>query len=319
MVITYIALLLLCCLAIYVAGGWVTDGLTRIAKFLGWKEFVVAFMVMAVAGSLPNLFLGILAAINGVPELSFGDVVGGNVVDMTFVIALAALFAKNGVPAKGRVVQTSSLFTAGAAILPLVLFLDGNISRPDGVVLIVFFLVYVIWLFSKKERFTKVYNHYKVPLRQRFRVFMADLVRILAGVAVIIGVAQTVIYVAETMSRELELPLAFVGIIILGLGNSIPELYFGVASARKGETRMILGDLMGAVIIPATFVLGVVVLIRPIIIADFSMFVMARYFLLVATLFFYVFVRTDQKITKREAVFLLAIYVTFLIVEIFVS
>lgn len=319
MIIVYVLLFFLCCVGMYVAGGWIIDGLTRIAKFLGWKEFVVAFMIMAFAGSLPNFFLGLLSVINGVPELSFGDVVGGNVVDLTLVIALAALFASDGIPARSHVVQESSFFTIIAAILPLILFMDGNLSRIDGIVLIGFFVYYLFWLFSKKERFSKVYNHYTVPLEKRMQVFLKDLGKVIIGIALILFVTQGIIFSANGLAKELNIPLALVGILILGLGNSLPETYFSIASAKKGETRMILGDLMGAVIIPATLILGLVVLLSPIKILDFSLFVMARYFCLIAALFFFIFVRTDSKITKREAVFLLTIYITFLLVEIFIK
>ena len=79
---------------------------------------------------------------------------------------------------------------------------------------------------------------------------------------------------------------------------------------------MILGNLMGAVIVPATLVLGIVALIHPIVITDFSAFAIARFFLIIAALFFLLFIRTGQKITKKEALFLLGIYLTFVLVEI---
>jgi len=110
---------------------------------------------MAIVASLPNLFVGIFSAIQGIPQLSFGDVIGGNVVDTTLAIALAALFSKSGIPAKSRTVQTTLSFTALAALLPILLAWDGVISRPDGVILILFYILYLIWLFSKKENFSK--------------------------------------------------------------------------------------------------------------------------------------------------------------------
>lgn len=317
MILFYVIFFLLCCAALYFSGEILIGSLSRTAKFLGWKEFVVAFLIMAFAGSLPNLFLGILSVINGVPELSFGDVIGGNVVDLTIVIALATLFAKDGIPAKSRMIQSSSIFMVVAAVLPLFLFMDGQLSRLDGAILIAFFIYYLSWLFSEKSRFSKVYNDYDVLKNQRFKVFLYDIGKITASVLVIMAVTQGIIISANAFAARFNLPLALVGILILGLGNSLPELYFSITSARKGETRMILGDLMGAVIIPATLVMGIVCLLSPITISDFSMFIMARYFLLVSALFFFVFVRTDRKITKREAVILLLIYVAFLLVEIF--
>jgi len=317
MIIYYFAIFIGCIVAIYVAGELIVSSLGRIAKFLGWKEFVVAFFIMAVAGSLPNLFLGIISALNGVPELSFGDVVGGNVVDLTLTIALAALFAKEGIPARSKVIQTSSLFTIGAALLPLFLFADGTLSRGDGIVLLAYFFAYMYWLFSEKVHFKKVYNNYAVPKKDRFRAYIFDLAKVFGGALILIGLAQGIVYSAQHFAVDFNMPLPLVGILVVGLGNCFPELYFSVVSARKGENRMILGDLLGSIIIPSTLVLGVVCLMKPIIVTDVTMFALARYFLVVAAVFFFVFVRTDKRITKREAMVLLLIYIVFLIAEIF--
>lgn len=319
MLLTYILYFIAACVILYFSGQWIVEGLQRVAKFLEWKEFVVAFIMMAFAGSLPNIILAVLAIANKMPELSFGDVVGGNVVDMTLVIALAALFARDGIPAKGATFQTSSLFTIIAALLPLVLFMDGKLSRFDGLLLLGLFFSYIYWLFSKQDRFKKVYDNYTVPLSKRFPLFMRDLGKILLGTIMLIIVAQGIIFQAGKFSIEYNLPLAMIGVLVVGLGNSLPELYFSIASARKGETRMILGDLMGAVIIPATLVLGSVALFSPIIITDFSLFATARYFLIAAALLFFIFIKTNRKVSKKEAIFLLLVYIAFLIAEIFIK
>ncbi len=319
MLFTYILFFIITCVVIYFAGQWIIEGLERVAKFLGWKEFVVAFVLMAFAGTLPNFFLAIFALANKMPELSFGDVVGGNVVDMTLVIALAALFARDGIPARGATFQTSSLFTVISALLPLLLFMDGRLSRFDGVLLLGLFFSYVFCLFSMQDRFIIVYYNYQVPLAKRLPLFMRDIGKILAGTVLLILMAQGIILAASRFSVEYNLPLAMVGVLIVGLGNSFPELYFSIASARRGETRMILGDLMGAVIMPATLVLGLVVIVSPITIADVSLFATARYFLIAASILFFVFIRTGRKVTKKEAILLLSVYIAFLICEIFIK
>lgn len=278
---------------------------------------MVAFFIMAFAASLPNFFIGIMSALNGIPELSFGDVVGSNVVDLTLVIALAVLFAKNDLSSAGHIIQTSSFFTMGAAILPLLLFVDGNLSRIDGLILLAFFFVYVFWLFSKKERFKKIYNHYKISKKEKFRNYLIDIVKVVFGSLVLMAVSQGIIFSAQRFSSDFGVSLPLVGILAIGLGTSFPELYFSIISARKGETRMILGDLLGSIVIPSTLVLGTVVLISPITIADPKMFALARLFLAISAVFFFIFVRTGQKLTKKEASLLLLIYIVFLVAEVF--
>jgi len=287
----------------------------RIAKFLGWKEFVVAFFVMAFAASLPNLFVGISSAFHKIPQLSFGDIVGGNLVDLTIVVALAVLVAK-GLPAESRMVQASSIFTILIAILPLLLILDGKLGRGDGVLLILVFFLYIFWLFSKKERFAKVYDGEKESITKEFKIFFKSLGKIIFGIILLLLAAEGIVRSAAFFAQSLNLPLALIGILIVGLGNALPETYFAIISAKKGETWMILGNLIGSVIVPATLVLGIVALICPIEIVDFSPFAIARFFLIISALFFLFFVRTGRKITRKEALFLLLIYIAFVATEI---
>jgi len=286
------------------------------ARFLGWREFVVAFIIIAFAASVPNLFVGITSALHQIPQLSFGDIVGGNLVDLTLAVALAALFAK-GLPAHSKMVQSSAIFTMAIAIFPLLLILDGSLGRGDGVLLILVFAFYIFWLFSKKERFTKIYDNSKAPIVKRFRTFIKDLGIIGLGLLLLVGAAEGIVRTASFFSENFNLPLALVGILIVGLGNAIPETYFAITAARKANNWMVLGDLMGSVIAASTLVLGIVALICPIKIVDFSPFAIARFFLIIAAMFFLFFVRTDRKITAKEAFFLLGIYIVFVLVEIF--
>ncbi|MBU4274840.1 hypothetical protein KKE19_03430, partial [Patescibacteria group bacterium] len=149
----YLIIFIGSCAAFYIAGKMVVDGLITITKFLKLKEFVVAFFVMAAAASLPNLVVGLSAAFHGIPQLSFGDITGNNLATLTIVVAIVALFARGGIPAQSRTVRTTSFFVMASAILPLVLVLDGRLSRLDGILLIALFVYYVFWLFSKEERF----------------------------------------------------------------------------------------------------------------------------------------------------------------------
>lgn len=311
----YVLIFITSALLIFWSGSFLVGVLMRMAKFLGWREFVVSFFVIAFAATVPNLFVGISSALHKIPQLSFGDVVGGNMIDLTIAVALAALIAKS-LPAESKLVQTSSIFTIIIAILPLLLILDGTLGRGDGILLIGAFLFYVFWLFSKKERFVKIYDEKKVEVVKEFKVFLKDIGRIILGVALLLLGAEGVVRSASFFADSLNLSLPIIGILIVGLGNALPEIHFAIASARKGQTWMILGDLMGSVITPATLVLGIVALIHPIEIPDFSPFAIARFFLIISAIFFLLFVRTGKVITRKEAIFLLGIYIVFVLAEI---
>ncbi len=305
------------CLSFYLSGEMIVKSLIKIAKFLGWKEFVVSFLVMALIGSLPNLFVGISSALHNIPELSFGDVIGGNVVDMTLAIALAAIFAKKGIPAKSKTIHTTLLFTVIAAILPMILIWDNNLSRVDGVIMISFFFLYIIWLFSKKERFTKICEDTATPTKS-FKASFSGIFKILFSLIVFAAASEGIVRSAQYFATTFNWPIILIGLFIVGLGNCAPEIFFAISSARKNMEWMILGDLMGTIVAPATLVLGIVALINPIYITDFSPFAVARIFLLIAIIFFFFFIKNDSQISKKEAVFLLFVYIAFILAEVFI-
>lgn len=319
MIFLYIFIFIVSFFVLALSGKWMVRALANIAKFLGWREFVVAFIVVSFGTSIPNLFVGISAALHKIPELSFGDVVGGNVIDLTLVIALA-VFVAGGLSTDSRTVRSSSLFTIAIALLPLILVLDGILSRIDGVILILTFLFYIWWLFSKQERFSKIYNGSaeRNPVKG-LKFFLKDLGIFIVGLALLLVSAEIIVRSVAYFSKSLNSSVATVGLLVVALGNCLPETYFSILSAKAGQTWMILGNLMGSVIIPATLVLGVVALIYPIQITDFSPFAVARFFLIISSLFFLLFLRTDRKITKKEAMFLLLLYIAFVIVEILIK
>ncbi len=311
---------------LYFSSEAVINGLTSMSKFLGVTEFILSFFIIAFAASIPNLIVGITAATKGVPELSFGDVMGNNIVALTIGIGLATLFSKKKeIKIKNKTIGGTTIFTFFSAILPLTLMYDGVLSRTDGLVLISFFFLYLFWLFSKKERFSKKYDEDEdVNLPENDFVgstknFFRDLLKILVGFIFILIAAHGIVYAAELLAIRLNVPNVLIGILILGLGSALPEVYFAISSARKGEEGVILGNLMGSVIIPASLILGIVSMVRPIDVSGLEFFAINRLFVILATTFFFIFVKTNSKITKREAYLLISVYLLFLFITIFVS
>ncbi len=313
--IPYILLFILSLGIFFISGQWLMSAIVRIARYLEWREFVVAFIVVAIATSLPNLFIGITSALHDIPQLSFGDILGGNLFDLTAAVALAALFAR-GLPADSKMVQTSSLYTVIVAVAPLLLILDGVLGRGDGIFLLLLFAFYIFWLFSKKERFCKVYAGERISIMADFKNFLKDIFRIIGGLGLLIIASQGIVYSAKYFSVALGWPIGMVGLLIVGVGGALPETYFAIIAARRFQTWMTLGNIMGSVIIGGTLVLGIVAIINPIEIGNFSPYVIARFFLILAAVFFFSFVRTNRKLVAKEAILLLLLYVIFIVAEI---
>lgn len=311
----FVVVFLLACYLLYYAGEMVVENLMWLARFLGLTEFVVAFFVMAFAASLPNFFVGVTSAIGGIPELSLGDIFGNNIIALTLAVAVSVLASnQKTISAKGITVQTTVGITSILAILPLILMANGVLSRTDGLILISCFLAYVVWLFSKKERFSRVYDSEVLDSRPSLKKLIQSfkvILKVLGGVFLLLAASQMIVFSASYFASYFGLSLVLVGILIVGFGNALPEVYFSYISAKKGETSLILGNLMGSVIVPTTLVLGSVSLIHPISVANLDYFFINRVFVVVVALVFLYAARSGGKVVVWEAKLLLLIYVLF--------
>jgi cation:H+ antiporter len=309
-------LVLISAFFLFRAANWLVQGIGKVSQYLQWSEFVIAFFVMAIGGSLPNLFIGLSSVAHGIPELSFGDIIGNSVVDLTLVAALAVLFGSN-LLAEGKLVQTSAFLTISIALLPLLLILDGVLGRGDGIALILIFVGYALWMFTKRKFYQQTLEPTQKPPLKRFRNFLVGLFQIALGGVLLIAAAEGIVRAATFFADTLALPITLIGVLGLGLGSALPELYFAVAAARKGKSWIILGELTGSVIILTTLILGTVAFLEPIVVEDFSPFAIARFFMILSALFFLIFVRTGRKITKKEALVLIFLYIAFVATELF--
>lgn len=303
------------------SGEWVIGGLMRLSKALGVREFIVGFFVMASASSLPNLFVGLTSASQGIPELSLGDVFGNNFVAMTLAVVIAIIFApKKEIETGGRTIQTTAIFTMCAALLPVFLIFDGTLSRPDGVVLMGLFFVYLLWLLKKQNLFTKVYTSVppvSMSPINKIKSNIKDTLLVTLGLTMLVIASIGIVYAASFLADRIGIPIMLVGLLITGLSNALPEIYFAIASSRKRETQLIIGNLMGSVIFPATIVLGIVALIHPISVANFEFAASSRIFLFAAAILFLFFTRSKNKIDLGEGLLLFALYIAFVSFLIF--
>ncbi len=313
-ILTCILVFLFSFIVLFWSSNFILEILKKIAKFLSWKEFVVAFLTIAFATTIPNLIIDVISAINGVPQLALADVFGTNIVDLTLIVGLSALVSRAGLSLSSRTVQMSAFFTVGVAILPLLLIFDNNLSRGDGILLLSAFIFYLGWLFQKKERFEKIYDKINEPLSRLY--FLKNLFLLVFSTIFLLLAGQGVVKSTVFLSKYFNLPLVFFGVLLVGFMNALPELTFTFQAARKSQDWFIAGNVMGSVIMTSTLCLGIVALIFPFEIPNLTTLAIARSFLLFVSLLFLIFIKTDKKITQTEGLCLLCIYVLFLLIEV---
>jgi len=318
MIILYILIFIVSCLLLIKSGTWTVQSLTRIAKSLEWKEFILAFILMAFVTSLPEFFVGISSALHNRPELSFGNIIGSNIINLTLAIAIVILLAKK-LNCGTKLIQRNSLYTALIAFLPIILMLGNEISRIDGIILLIVLFVYIKFLFKEQAKYQNVFvNKFKRNWTE-FKLFLKDLAMFFGGIALLLLSAEAVVWSILALSKSLNLSLMVVGSLIVALGTNLPEIVFGLKAIAMGHKEMVLGALMGSVVANSTLVLGTTVLISPLYISEYAPYIIGILFTIITCLFFAIFSRTEKEITEKEALVLFVVYFLFVFSQLVIK
>ncbi|MFH1592701.1 MAG: calcium/sodium antiporter [Candidatus Woesearchaeota archaeon] len=287
---------------------WVIRSLGRISSFMRISEFTAGFVILALATTLPELFVGINAALNKAPALSLGNVIGSNIVNLTLVLGIAILVGR-GILVESKIIRRDAFYMLLIASLPVLLMLDGRVSRFDGFILLFAFLVYMLKMLKERKMFEKPVNHYKpYGMFNSFGLFVISMILLIIS-------SNFLVKFAVNISRDLNVAPILIGLFLVAIGTSLPELVLGIRGVLADHKDLVMGDIIGSVVVNSTLVLGVTALIFPII-ANYTLFITSAFFMMVACLLFLAFVNTDTKLTIREGVILLMLYVGFIIVEI---
>lgn len=320
MVTFYILLFLFSCLLLMYSGNWLVKSLSRISEFLGLKRFTVAFLLMSLATAAPELFVGISSALRGIPELSLGNIIGQNIIHFTVAVFVCVLIS-GGFQVRTKTIRTTAFFSAFIALFPLLLILDGNLSRIDGVILIGLFVVYVFRMLKNGRKydasFDDVRTENNTPLLKRISLFFKDFGHFIFGSALLLIASQGIVKSSIFFAEKLNMPLVMIGVLIVGLGTALPEIYFSAFSAKKEEGELMAGNLLGSTVVSTCLVLGLVSLISPINNIEFFSYFLSRSILFASVIFFIYFMLTGRKVSARESWVLLLIYLLFICLEIF--
>lgn len=313
----YITIFAVSCLILIRAGTLAVKSLAVIAKFLKWSEFTVAFLLMSFTTTLPEFFVGVFSGFHHTPQLSFGNVLGSNIIHLTLVTAIAVLLGRT-LKAKSIVIQKTAVYTAIIALLPILLLLDKEISRIDGILLLIALFVYVHHLIYHKERFGKTFDYNLKKDWAVFKIFFKYLGFFSLAIILLLLSAEGVVWSSLKIASALGLSLLFIGTMLVALGSNLPEIVFTVKSFKLGHRDMVLGDLLGSVVINSTLVLGTTVLISPLKVIEFAPYVISIGFIVAVIILFVLFIKSNKEITKKEALILLFIYFGFLVIQFLV-
>ncbi len=326
-----LAILLLSSIALIYSGLIVVKSLVKLSYKMHVKEYVLSFILLAFSTSIPELFVGITSALQKKPLLSLGNIIGANIMDVTFVAGIGVIIARK-IKMKNKMVKSTSIYMVGIVSLMILLALIGNqLSRLDGVILIAVFFLYMSKLYSQKTE-TKplgkktekkvleedhmednrklVVIYRKIRDETWFNIFL-----FLIGISIVFLSAKLVTNSALNIANDLSLPILLIGMIIVSVGTTLPEIVLEARISLAKRWNMSFGDPMGSVVVNSSLVLGIVSLINPIII-DSMLFIFGAMFLIASTTILAIMMNTKKEITWKDGLMLLLIYFIFLIVQL---
>jgi cation:H+ antiporter len=254
-------------LVLYYGADWLVAGAARLARRLGTTPLVVGLTVVAFGSSAPELLVGIVASLADQGDVVLGNVVGSNILNVALILGVAALVQplRVGLRILSREVPLMVVFT----VLAVGLMLDGVISRLDGVVLLVAFVGF-LWfvLHAARSEPPEVAAEY-VQFETKKRGPLAgsawrDAGLIVVGLAGLVVGAQLLVMSAVYFAHILGVSEVVIGITVVAIGTSLPELATCVVAALRSEPDIALGNAVGSNIFNLVSILGVSAVIRPI-------------------------------------------------------
>jgi cation:H+ antiporter len=261
------ALLIVAGLAgLLVGADLVVRGGAALASHLGVRPIVIGLTVVSLGTSLPELAIGIDAVRQGSPGLAVGNIIGTNLVNILFILGLSALIRP--IAFERRTLRFDLPAMTAASLALWLLALDGSLTRVDGTILCLggaAYTVGIIWT-SRKES-AQVREDYashseRTALRGR-RGLLLRVLTVVAGIGLVLVGAELLVDGSIEVARSLEVSEAIIGLTVIAIGTSAPELVTTLTSTLRGDRDIAVGNLLGSTVYNIALVLGIAVLVAP--------------------------------------------------------
>ena len=243
---------------LYYGGDFLVTGSVRFARYLKVSSFVIGATVLAFGTSAPELAASILAALNDAPELAMGNIIGSNIANIGLVLGLACLIAPVTI-ASSRLKREYPPFLL-SALLILFLAWDLKIHHPEGVLMVGLLAIYIWRSFYKEDLNTQPEEEARLFLDKgpTFQVVL-----ILIGLIGLVSGAKLLVSGGVSIARNLGVGEWFIGITVVAIGTSLPEIVSSIIAARRGHGEMAIGNIFGSNIFNVLMVLGITSIIHP--------------------------------------------------------
>ena len=253
MIILYMASLILGFGLLVKGSDYFVDGAAGLAARFGIPQLIIGLTIVAMGTSAPEAAVSITAALEGSADITIGNIVGSNILNICMIVGSASVIVPIAVAKSTVFIEIPYMLLC--SVILLLLGVDGKIGPVDGMILWAAFLIYLAYLFvgARKQK--------EGPEEIKYAKGFRQIIYIIGGLAAIIIGSKSSVYGATELARLIGISERFIGLTIVALGTSLPELFTSVIAAKKGNADIAIGNIVGSNIFNILFVIGTTALI----------------------------------------------------------
>lgn len=285
---------------------WFVDGASKTADKFGIPHLVIGLTIVAFGTSAPEAAVSISAALKGNVDLAISNVLGSNIMNVLLILGLASVIYPLAV--KKSAIKFDIPFVIFISVLMLFFgAVDGNIGRIDGLVfwaLLVIYLIYMVKLTKQSQESDDEFE----PADENDKMWKLLLLMIVGGVMIVAG-SDVTVDAASSIAEEFGMSERLIGLTIVAFGTSLPELVTSCIAAKKKETDIAVGNIVGSNLFNILFVLGTSAVITPV--AYVSEFIFDNVAAALVMVILWLLVFRNQKISRAGGIIMLVMYVAY--------
>ena len=303
---------------LYFGSDWLVDGAKKLALRLGIAPFVIGITILAFGSSAPEAVTSIVSRTN--PEIIIGNVIGSNIANIGLCIGLAAVL--NPMVAKYASMRFEIITMVASVSLITLMGITGSIGLVDGIILISLLLVFVLSVYflkrgDKDGQGTYTSEIEDVEIDRSAKKLLLWIGMCVVGLVLLYFGASFFVDGATELARILGISELMIGLIVVAIGTSLPELCISLMASFRGENELAVSNIVGSNIFNSFFVLGIGAVLVDIPVSDTTLTFHMPVMILLSVLMF-LFVLRNNRISKLSGAMLLTIYVAYILTMAFV-
>lgn len=289
-------------------------GAVSVAKKLGVSELFTGLVIVGFGTSFPELMVSVGAAMKGTSDIATGNVIGSNIGNTLLILGICAAVVPLVVTE--RSLRRDAIAVLLATFLFMFLSIDGILGITDAVILLAMLAAYLLVAYkSESENFKNSgQNFTTLKPKNQFSSFLRPLLLTLSGLVLLIVGARFLLNGALGMSEELLISESVVGLTVVAVGTSLPELTISLMAVIRGNTDVAVGNILGSNIFNLLGILGVTILFQPILVSS-RILEFDQWILLGTAILLFVFMMTGRRLSRGEGLILLLGYISYVFVS----